>query len=258
MDEARALSQVLGGTDKDVKAYFFAIPKGRLKSVLDQYEAAYGTPARQYAEEAMPFWASGKRGMSGTVADRLFQLLPPMMPLADKYRLTETLWNHHGPSSKKVLRIGPDVTGEQVATAFLDHVNGLLTDFRIPEPLESRFAWLSAGDVTVKQQLMNHLLQNERELVAEGVRLQTPAMLDHLAGDSEMHTTRMAHVVKVGKHELEILADRDATGLTLEDPKPTSRYSSGAGTGGGSSNNLGCIIAVIVIAIIIFAIAKAG
>lgn len=254
MAEARELSRVLGGTDKDVKAYFFALSKARLKAVLDRYEAAYGAAARQYAEEAMPYWASGRRGMSGTVADRLFQLLPPIMPLADKYRLTESLWKHHGPSSKKVLRIGLGVTADQVAAAFLEHINGLLTDFRIPEPLESRFTWLSAGDVTVKQQLLNRLLQNERELVAEGVRLQTPAMLDHLASDSERHTTRMAHVVKVGKHELEILADRDATGLTLEDPKPGTRY----GGGGGSSNNTGCIIAVIVVAIIIYAIIQAG
>ena len=63
----------------------------------------------------------------------------------------------------------------------------------------------------------------------------------------------VAHVVKVGKHEQEILADRDATGLTLEDPKPADRYG-----GGGSSNNMGCIIAVIVVVIIIYAIMQAG
>ncbi|WP_327448274.1 hypothetical protein [Brevundimonas sp.] len=248
MDEARALSRVLGGTDKDVKAYFFALPKAKLKLVLDRYEAAFGADKRQYAEEAFPYWATGRRGMSGLVADRLFQLLPPMMPLADKYRLTESLWNHYGPSSRKVLRIGPDVTADQVAAAFLAHVEGLLVDYRIPEPLEARFAWLSAGDVTVKQQLLNYLVQREREVVAEGVRLQTPVMLEHLAVDAAGQTTRIAHVVKVGKHELEILADRNATGLSLEEPSPKFGRSS------GSENNIGCLIALVVVGVILWLI----
>ena len=52
--------------------------------------------------------------MAGQTAERLFKLLPPRMPLQAKYKLTEGLWKHFGPSSRKRLRIGLDARLEDV------------------------------------------------------------------------------------------------------------------------------------------------
>jgi len=44
--EAEQLSRELGGTDVDVKAYFFSLPSRDLQIVLDLYESQYGSQAR--------------------------------------------------------------------------------------------------------------------------------------------------------------------------------------------------------------------
>ena len=58
--EAEELSRELGGTDEDVKSYFFSLSGAELRSVLDAYERANGSLAREYAEETMSKWRSGR------------------------------------------------------------------------------------------------------------------------------------------------------------------------------------------------------
>lgn len=216
IEEAKQLTRELGGTDQDVKAYFFALSGTELKAVLDAYEARHGAKARQYAEQAIPKWRSGRVTMSGMVGSRLFSLLPPRMPLAEKYRLTENLWRHIGPSSKRVLRIGLDADLETVLDAARAHIDEVVAHYMIPDDLERRFSWLSAGDVGVKQQLLNHVRQLEKSLVVDGARAQLPVMLAHMSSEDAAHTHRLAQVLKVGKHELELLVDKTASGVRLE------------------------------------------
>ena len=101
--EAREFSREVGGADEDVKKYFFSLPSNQLRPILDEYEKKYGRKAREYAEEVgLSGWRSGRVTMSGMVKKRLFNLLPPRMPLLAKYSLVENLWNHYGPRSKKI------------------------------------------------------------------------------------------------------------------------------------------------------------
>jgi len=218
IEEARQLSQELGGTDKDVKDYFFSLPANQLWTILNEYEAKYGQEARQYAEVTLPKWRSGRVKMSGMVASRLFNLLPPRMPVPVKYKLTENLWQHVGPSSRKTLRVGLDVRCEDALSVVRDHIERVVVDYKIPENLERRFNWLSAGDVHVKQDLLNHLQQMEKSLVVEGARVQLPVMLNHLNAPDGQNTHRLAQILKIGKHELEILVDKRSSGVKLEEP----------------------------------------
>jgi hypothetical protein len=66
--------------------------------VLDKYEARYGKDKRDYAEQTIDKWKSGRVHMSGLVAGPLYSLLPPLMPLNDKYDLTRSLWKHVCPA----------------------------------------------------------------------------------------------------------------------------------------------------------------
>src|SRR5262249_25101723 len=141
IEEADALSQELGGTDKDVKEYFFALPPRELVGVLEEYGRQFGDKAKEYAIETIPRWKSGGRRMSGLVAGRLFKLLPPRMPLDAKYRLTESLWRHVGPSSKKRLRVGLDASVDDVVEAARTHIEDVVVRYTIPSSLEQRFAW---------------------------------------------------------------------------------------------------------------------
>jgi len=215
IEEARRLTEELGGTDQDVKEYFFSLPNSELRAILDEYEVQFGSAAREYAEQTIEKWSNGRVKMSGMVASRLFQMLPPRMPLSEKYRLIENLWNHVGPRSKHTLRIGLNSTVEQVLLAVRKHIDELVVRYRIPDNLERRFEWLAVGDAQVKQELLNHLRNMEKTLVEQGTREQFPIMLDHLRSDESRHTHRMAQIIRVGNHELELLFDKKASGVAL-------------------------------------------
>ena len=223
IEEAKQLTRELGGADKDVKAYFFSLPAHQLKGILDEYESTHGRKAREYAERTLPKWRSGRVTMGGQTASRLFALLPPRMPLPAKYKLTENLWRHVGPSSRKMLRVGLNAGIEDAIDAIRDHIEQVVINYKIPESLERRFNWITAGDVHVKQDLLNHLRQMEKSLVVEGAKTQLPVMLAHLNSADGQHTHRLAQVLKVGKHELEILVDKRSSGVKLEEPSIAAR-----------------------------------
>lgn len=234
IEDARRLTAELGGTDKDVKEYFFSLPPLELQKILNEYQRRHGRAAREYAEETMPKWRAGVVTMSGTVAERLFSLLPPRMPLPAKYKLTEGLWRHVGPSSKKRLRVGVEADLETILDTVSGHIEDVVVNYRVPENLERRFNWLSAGDVAVKQQLLNHLRQMEKAHVVEAARLQLPVMLEHLRSESGHYTHKLTQVLKVGKHELQILPDKSFSGVRLEEWTPPAGFSLSSASGRSS------------------------
>jgi len=247
---AHRLSEELGGTDKDVKAYFFALPPPLLVRILNEYEAQHGIRAREYAEATMPNWRTGRVTMSGLVAERLFSLLPPTMPIAAKYKLTEGLWRHVGPKSKKRLRVGIETPLDEVLESVRAHIDEVVLSYRVPPTLERRFNWLADGDVGIKQDLLNYLRQMEKGLVVEGARTQLPVMLDHLKSPASEQTHRLSQTLIVGNHHLEILLDRTFEGVALEEWSPAVRPR--GATGSGSGVFWFWVIAAIVVAYLVF------
>jgi hypothetical protein len=229
IEDYHRLAAELGGTVEDVKQYLFALTPQQLRRILQDYEAKHGAQKRNYLETTIGKWRTGERRMSGTVAERLFALLPPRMPLPTKYQLIENLWNHVGPKSKKTLRVGLDANLEQVLDAIRSHIEDVVNHYRIPDDLERRFNWLAAGDSHVKQDLLNHLRSMEKALVVEGARLRLPVLLEHLRGEAGRLTHRVAEILKIGNHELEILIDKNATGVAVVEPyvvlRPTASSS---------------------------------
>jgi hypothetical protein len=215
---AKRLTAELGGMDQAVKAYFFSLPSSELAAILDEYERKYRSSAREYAADTFPKWRAGRVQMSGVVAERLFNLLPPRMPLAVKYRLVEGLWHHVGPSSKYRLRVGPEADVAQVVEFARSKISEFVVKYKIPADLERRFNWLAAGDVTVKQLLLSHIQEIEKTVAVEAVRAQLPVMLEHLRSAGP-HTGRLAQIVHVGKHELEIIMAQTAAEIN-NDNKP--------------------------------------
>jgi hypothetical protein len=256
IEEGKALSRELGGTDEDVKAYFFGLSRRELSEIFDEYGERYGAQPMEYAVETLPKWKSGRVQMSGRVATRLFELLPPRMPLNEKYRLTENLWKHVGPSSHKVLRVGGDATQDEAMQLVRTHISEVVTRYEIPDSLERRFTWLLAGDVRVKQEILNQLRESEIELVNEGVRTQFPVLQQQATGADGQYTQRLAYIVTVGKHQLELLFDATALGVRLEEPRARATGSS-SGTGSDAAW-LGWVAAAGVIGFILYLAAQGG
>src|SRR3569833_1370062 len=143
IEAARQLSLELGGTDQDVKQYFFSLPPNEMGQLLALYGQKHGAKAQDYAEKTIESWRSGKRHMSGQTMERLFNLMPPRMPLSAKYKLIENLWNHVGPRSRKIIRIGLDANIDDIVGAARSHIEEVVVQYRIPNSLERRFEWLA-------------------------------------------------------------------------------------------------------------------
>lgn len=222
IEAAKAFTEELGGADQDVKNYFFSLSPNQLTGLLDKYQQQNGKVAREYAEETLPKWKSGKVHMSGMVAERLFKLLPPIMPLEAKLRLTESLWRHVGPSSRKIYYIGLDANLEEVSQKVKQHLEKVVTSYQIPSSMEARFNWLSQGDVSVKQQLLNYFRQQEKLLLSEALRTQLPVLLNHLNREKGTFTTHGTQVLKVGKHEVRVVVNESVNGISETAPvRPT-------------------------------------
>jgi len=226
--EAEALSRELGGTDKDVKEYFFSLSKSQLLVILDKYEREHGKQARDYAEKTLSKWKGGSVQMSGMVAERLFSLLPPTMPIESKFKLTESLWKHVGPSSNKTYYIGLDVNIEEISQRVKDHLAKVVIHYKIPDSMESRFNWLSQGDVETKQKLLNYFRQQEKSLLSKALSTQLPVLLNHLQSDKGNLTNHTAQILKVGKHEVRVEINERVNGISETAParpKEPSDYS---------------------------------
>lgn len=217
--QAEVLSRELGGTDQDVKNYFFSLSFFQLKVIFDQYEIDYGKAAREYAEKTLSSWKSGRVHMSGMVAERLFNLLPPTMPLEVKFQLTESLWKHVGPSTNKKYYVGRDVDIDEIARLVKEYLERVVTQYQIPSEMEIRFNWLSQGDVSVKQQLLNHFRQLEKELLSDVLKSQLPILLNHINSEKGNLTNHMAQVLKVGKHEVQIIINDKISGISELEPR---------------------------------------
>ena len=150
--------------------------------------------------------------MSGLVAGRLFNLLPPSMPLDTKYGMVKTLWEKYCPKSHRCVVVGPDATEEAVSAFVEAYLLESVLAYKIPDPLERRFRWLSAGDVNIYQQLLNHFLDIEKQLVIDGARQQIPMLLKHLRENGDI-TRGLTKHIEIGKHDLELGFDPRATGV---------------------------------------------
>lgn len=236
IEDAEKLTAELGGTDQDVKAYFFSLPPHQLKEILDEYGLKYGENKRQYAEQTFNDWRAGRTKMSGTVAQRLFDLLPPRMPIEKKYELVENLWHHLGPKSNLVFTIGYDVLPETVVAVVAHHTLKEMRDFVFPADLERRFEWLASGDVIIKQKLLNHLRQLERSAILSGAEVQIPVIMQHLNSTDGRSTQSASQEIKIGNHTVLLEFERNHSGMTegsIRSSNPAIRDSSEQGWSGG-------------------------
>jgi len=121
--------------------------------------------------------------MSGMVASRLYALLPPLMPMGEKYDLTRSLWLHVCPPSHRVLRIGPDAGLPEITQAIQNYIAETVKGYFIHEGLTKRFQWLSGGDVNVQQQLLNHLMEIEKTAAVNATAQHVPVFLKHIQAE---------------------------------------------------------------------------
>jgi hypothetical protein len=217
INEASIFSNEVGSADDIVKGAFFSLSGKALDFLLTKYGELYGEAARDYARQTIPKWRSGSVQMSGMVAQRLFDLMPPLMPTSQKHQIVEAIWKRYGPRSSKYVYVGPGSNPDAVLLEIERYFANLNVLHVIPPNLESRFDWLADHDVAAKQMLLNHFMDQQRRVAISSARLNLQMMLASMNLDQQGQITKLSHAVFVGNHQLEIKADQLRSGFILSD-----------------------------------------
>lgn len=228
IQEAEDFSREIGGSDEDVKTYFFALPDRELSEILSEYGRQYGSEAEEYARETFQAWKTRRRRMSGLVAKRLFSLLPRRMPLGLKFELAGNIWRHFGPSSRHAFVVGAETPVELIAETVARTLNDTVSSYNIPSNVAARFDWLADGDVKVKEQLLNHFRQQEKMLAVEKVRSEIPVLQSQVKNHSRF-TGSVRSILTVHKHEVAIrVRDGDLASIEVDhEPVRSVAHNSG-------------------------------
>lgn len=253
IEDARQLTIELGGTDQDVKKWFFSLTPAELEPILNKYRDDYGQKPYDYALTALPKWKSGRTKMSGTVAGRLFNTLPNFMPLDTKYDLVDSLWKHVSLSKKRVVEAGVEADIEQIIQVVNDEVMSLATNWEIPDTLNNRFKWLVGDDALTYQKLFSHIKDAEQQLAIDVMKEQIPLLRDNFVNNWQDVSSNINYVIEIGKQSVELRIKADSSEVTAKDWSytPESNYSS---DNSGDGDFLGNIITYGIIAFILYQI----
>lgn len=201
--EAEELSAELGGMDNEVKAFFFGLNPQQLEPLLLQYGQVYGEKARDYAIDVMPKWRAGTTKMSGTVAARLFNMLPPFMPIDLKLRIVEGLWEQQGKKQTDYLLVPPDMEPHSILAFVSEKSFGYLQGQEIPQRIRQRFDWLSGSDARVAEQLLRHLRKMQvqaKEQITAAIML----VAEQTAAANADVISQVVSTIEVSKHAVSI------------------------------------------------------
>ena len=215
IEEAKELTKQLGGIDQDVKVWFFNLTGSTFNNIMQEYKELYGTKAYDYAVYTLPRWKSGQRQMSGMVAERLFNLIPKHMQLADKYKLVDSLWKFTTVSNKVLIRTNKETEINEIVVLLQKEVNRLDTNWEIPENLSNRFVWLAGDDSITYQKLLSYIVDQERKLITTMLPHQITELLNRYQNEWSDTSNYFSHTVDIGKHSVEVRITEDASELTV-------------------------------------------
>lgn len=201
--DAHRLSERLGGMDQEVKDYFFSLSRDQLAQVFKSYGDKYGEQKRSYAVATFTKWRDGTVYMSGLVAERLFDFLPPIMPIHLKLRIVEGLFENSG-LAKSDYVLAPQNTHPSKIISFVGtHFFKDIEAQQIANELKSQFNWLAGEDAMVAEQILQHSLK----LTVEAKKEATAAIMQQMDRDRAANNDVIREVVstiRVRKHEVHI------------------------------------------------------
>lgn len=248
--EAWEFAEEMGGADQDVREYFFSLPPRGRDAVLRAYGKKYGAAAEDYARKTWRDWRSGKRGMSGLVAKRLFDLLPPLMPLAKKLELAGNLWRHFAPATEHAYAITETTELEAVGRVIGERLNAVITIHAIPQNVKNRFQWLAQGDIVVEEQILNYFRQLEKNLIMERLRLEIPLLQRQLRMHPDF-THSLKSEFRINNNRITVrVARAAAAGSQAVAPLPATARSSSTPAPAGFAVALAAALFMLLLALI--------
>lgn len=241
--QAQIFSNRTAHTDFIVKNYLYSLSPTKLNVFLDKYEEIYGKERRQYLAETIPLWKSGKRKMSGEVAKRLFDLLPPYMPISEKLKIVGELWKSCCPKTYKEFTITKDTSAFEIHNKIICYLNDTVQKYLISEDLTNDFNWLAENDSIVYQELKNAFLQKEKEVISECTLQRIQVILQYL-NNSNDYNSYVSQTLTIGRHEIILRSGSNKPMYKVESDKSP--------VGDFLYENCGCVFFIICVIFLFF------
>ena len=210
IEAAERLRRELGGAEAQTRRTFLDLDYERLDALLEAYRLTYGESAYEYAIETFPRWRSGRRKMSGMVAERIFNLLPQFVTRPERHEIAGKLWKHLAPGSDMCLVLSTKSRPEDMRDALDRYARQHVRDYTFPETLHRRFTWIANQDVQLAQQLLNHFQQMEYRVAVDAVNQRVPVIARILTEMDGNLVGTATEEIRVGKHRLQIMIRGDA------------------------------------------------
>ena len=160
VSKRQKLTSTFSGIDRDVERIFLTLDQADLDELLDVYTEEFGRSAGSYARKTYPRWKSGAVRMSGEVAERLLNLLPPLLPYGTRFELVKKLRQANFRKLNRTVQTAPD-RWRQDLQPVVEEVVRHGASANLSDALKQRLAWLADGDTAAAERMMSAAIQDE-------------------------------------------------------------------------------------------------
>ena len=161
--ERQRLSSTFGGIDQDIERIFLDLPSHTLEAVFFRYGKLAGSQAESYARATFHKWKQGSVQMSGVVAERLLNLVPPVLDAGKRFDLVKKLRAKHFIKAEHYFTAAPQDWREKLIP-LINQVVAEGSVFRLPPEIVARVCWLADGDSVAAQALLAAVDQEEASI----------------------------------------------------------------------------------------------
>jgi hypothetical protein len=154
----RELERRLGPIVTDVKEAFLNLGNSDFNLLLAKYGELFGQSAQDYALQTYPKWRAGQTKMSGKVAERLLNLLPPYLKFEHRYAMVEKLCNHHATKQYRSVKINlkkPEAGLDELNRSIKEVLEiSAVSEKYLPEHVLNTINWLNDDDMVISRQML--------------------------------------------------------------------------------------------------------
>ena len=185
--QRRQFSDSIGGIDEEIKQHFLALTQDQLVHIFIRYGHRYGKGALNYAKQTYPRWQSGEVLMSGSVAERLLDLVPEVLDAGTRFEWIKKLRCLYMKKGHREVLCNSLDWFQEVSPAVNSVINEARS-FRFPDHIAERLNWITKGDALESQRLLQEAeieeAKTRADFLAEEYR-RIDWLLQKVKGDAE-------------------------------------------------------------------------
>ena len=205
ISQRHQLTRRFGGVDRDVEKEFFALSERQSATLFYRYGAAYGDKAEAYARDTYLKWKRGSVQMSGQTAERLLNLVPPLLEPATRFQLIRKLRAHHIGTDTVYLIVGFDNWRDSVFAAVAKIVQKS-QNANLPGDVISVARWLAQDDARAAQALLAQAEQEDAR-IRTSLLEQEIALIQAMASRLVDTTNSFRHVIRIPHGEIHLFVE---------------------------------------------------